>query len=122
MSEIDEVDDKVDIINLGPDRLFRIEIGQRHNYLRLGLKEINVDPLYYYESFYTKDDLVKMNVIFKCLKNVGQVVNQFSKLIKIRATLKSDNDEAIIVSFSIPIFDGEEFINFILKKKNITHI
>ena len=122
MSEIDEVDDKVDIINLGPDRLFRIEIGQRHNYLRLGLKEINVDPLYYYESFYTKDDLVKMNVIFKCLKNVGQVVNQFSKLIKIRATLKSDNDETIILSFSIPNFGEEEIINFILKKKNITHI
>ena len=122
MSEIDEVDDKVDIINLGPDRLFRIEIGQRHNYLRLGLKEINVDPLYYYESFYTKDDLNEMNDIFKCLKNVGQVVNQFSKLIKKRATLKSDNDETIIVSFSIPNFDEEEIINFILKKKNITHI
>ncbi len=122
MSEIDEADDTVNTIKLGPDRLFRIEIGQRDEYLRIGLKEINVNPPNYYESFYTKEDLENINDLFKPLQNIDSVVKQLSKFIKYNVTLKSDIDETIIVSFIIPCFAEEEVINFHLEKKNIAPI
>ena len=102
--------------------MFRIEIGQRDEYLRIGLKEINVNPPYYYESFYTKEDLENINDLFKSLKNINSVVIQLSKFIKYNVTLKSDIDETIIVSFIIFCFAEDEVINFHLKKKNIAPI
>ena len=118
--KIDEVEDKKTIKKLEPDKMFKFECENKNEVLKISLKEINVYSPYYYEAFYTKDNLFKKNDIFKSVKNIDKIIEQLLKLIEKNATLKkADDDDKIIISFQIPSFAETIDINFELEKKTI---
>ena len=116
----DEVEDKKTIKKLGTDKMFKFECENKNEVLKMSLKEINVFSPYYYEAFYTKDDLDTKNDIFKSIKNIDKVIEQLLKLIEKHGALKKEDDgDKIIISFQIPNFAETIDINFELEKKTI---
>ena len=117
--KIKDVDEKYRK-KLGDDKIFKFECETINEKLRIGLKEINAYSPYYYEAFFTKDELDEKNDIFRALKTLDKIKEQLSKLFSKRSTLKNgEDDEKIILTFEIPSFDEKEIINFDLEKKTI---
>ena len=105
---------------LGKKTLFKFECDEIYGNLRIGLKEINRYSPYYYEKFYSKQELDEKNTVFKSQNNIGQVKNQLLKLFKKNSTLKLANDGInIIVSFEIANFAEIITIEFELERKTM---
>lgn len=121
--KIDEVQNKSFIKELDNDKSFRFEFENKNETLRIGLKEINAYSPYYYEAFYTKDELDEKKAVFKSLKSIDDVIAQLSKLMEKTGNLKNEKGdnkcEKIAILFEIPNFAETEIIKFELEKKTI---
>ena len=107
--------------NLGDDKIFIFQCSNENEKLRIGLKEINAYSPYYYEAFYTKEELNKKNEAFKAIKDVDNIINQLLKLFENKDTILKYADEGqnIIVSFQVPTWAEIVEISFELEKKTI---
>jgi hypothetical protein len=70
MIKIDDVDESLRK-NLNFETIFKFQCENVDNKLRLGLKEINKFSPYYYERFFTKEELDEINKI----RHTQQLVN-----------------------------------------------
>ena len=107
--------------NLGDDKIFRFECTKIDEKLRIGLKEINAYSPYYYETFYTKDELNEKNEAFKAIKDIDKIIDQLEKLFEKKETILkyAEDEQNIIVSFQVPNFAEIIEIPFELEKKTI---
>ncbi len=107
--------------NLGDDKIFRFECTKIDEKLRIGLKEINAYSPYYYETFYTKDELNEKNEAFKAIKDIDKIIDQLEKLFEKKETILkyAEDEQNIIVSFQVPTFADIIEIPFELEKKTI---
>ena len=108
---------------LGQDKIFVFECEVVNDKLRLGLKEINSYSPYYYETFYSYDELRSKNYIFNACKDLDAVKGHLIKLFKGTAKLSSLDDdedvEKIKIKFKINIFADVVEESFDLERKTI---
>ena len=116
--KIDNVDRKY-VKKLGEDKLFKFECENINEQLRIGLIEINAYSPYYYEAFFSKDDLDEKNDVFRAKRTIDEIIVSLLKLFEKRGSLGNTEGDNIIVSFQIPSFEEYEEIKFELEKKTV---
>ena len=85
---------------IGDDNIFRFECDIEDDHLRIGLKEINVYSPYYYETFFTLDELQKKNVIFKSCNTLEKVKEHLVKLFPEKNSTSWEKDKIRSVGYS----------------------
>lgn len=116
--KIEEVDNSIQ--KRLDEKLFRFECDIVNENLRIGLKEINKYSPYYYEKYFSKEDLDTINDLFKSLKDVDAVKKRLIKCFNKMAVLKNAKDgENLYIFFNIPSFDEMVEVNFELERKTI---
>ena len=119
MIKIDEVDESLQK-RLNPKTIFKFQCDNVDNKLRLGLKEINKFSPYYYERFYTKDELDKINDTFRALRSIDAVKKQLLRCFHKRAKLIEIKDSPNLnIHFEIPNFDEIIQIDLEVDRKTI---
>ena len=119
MIKIDDVEESLRK-RLNNETIFKFQCDNVDNKLRLGLKEINKFSPYYYERFYTKDELDEIDDTFKALRNIDTVKKQLLKCFHKRATLAVIKDSPNLnIHFEIPTFDEVVQINLEVDRKTI---
>ena len=79
---------------LGADKIFKFEFDIQGNQIRVGLKEINVYTPYYYEDFFSLEDLKGINSAFGSCASLEGAKGHLSTLMKRPDTyLESLNDD-----------------------------
>ena len=116
--KIDNVDRKY-VKKLGEDKLFKFECENMNENLRIGLIEINAYSPYYYEAFFSKDDLDEKNDVFRAKRTIDEIIVSLLKLFEKMGSLGNTERNNIIVSFQIPSFEECEEIKFELEKKTV---
>ena len=88
--------------------------------LRLGLKEINALSPYYFESFYTLDDLKQKSAAFNMFSKIDDCVKVMKDMFKVPKTklMNGKNGEDMVIHIEIPVFSNIEIIEFNLEKRN----
>ena len=92
--------DKKEYKKLGEDKLFKFECTVEGQQLRLGLKEINCYSPYYYEVFYTLEELYNMKDFFRAKTGLEEIQSNLIALFSRKTTkLESlENDSKIKIS------------------------
>ena len=114
--KIGQVDKKY-VKKLGDDKIFKFECENINEKLRIGLIEINAYSPYYYEAFFSKDDLDEKNDVFRAKRTIDEIIVSLLKLFEKRGNL--GNTEGDNITFLIPSFDEYEEIKFELEKKTV---
>ena len=106
---------------LGKDKIFRFECDIQYNKIRIGLKEINVYTPYYYETFYTLDELQKKNKIFNACKDLEEVKGHLLLLFSKETTLLKSLEDDKKIQICLKIMDISRIIDdsFILDRNTI---
>ena len=119
MIKIDEVDESLQK-RLNPKTIFKFQCDNVDNKLRLGLKEINKFSPYYYERFFTKEELDEINDTFRALRNIDAVKKQLLRCFHKRAKLIEITDSPNLnIHFEIPNFDEIIEIDLEVERKTI---
>ena len=107
--------------SLGSDKIFKFSCDIEYDKLRIGLKEINCYSPYYYETFFTLEELQKKNAVFKACKTLKEVQNHLLTLFgRDTAFLKSlDNDKQIQICLKMYDISKKIDEDFILERKTI---
>ena len=87
--------------------------------IRLSLKEINALSPYYYESFFTLEELKKKSSGFNYFDNMNDCCDQLKDIYKDESTKLVSKDGDMMIHFEIPIFRRKEIVDIILKKKTL---
>ena len=106
---------------IGDDNIFRFECDIEDDHLRIGLKEINVYSPYYYETFFTLDELQKKNEIFKSCNTLEKVKEHLVKLFQGKNTILHSLEDDKKIRMDLKMWDISTLIddNFILDRKTI---
>jgi hypothetical protein len=119
MIKIDDVDESLRK-NLNLETIFKFQCENVDNKLRLGLKEINKFSPYYYERFFTKEELDEINDTFRALRNIDAVKKQLLRCFQKRATLNEvKGSPNLNIHFKIPNFDEVIEIDLEVERKTI---
>ena len=119
MIKIDDVDESLQK-RLNPKTIFKFQCDNVDNKLRLGLKEINKFSPYYYERFFTKEELDEINDTFRALRNIDAVKKQLLRCFQKRATLNEvKGSPNLNIHFKIPNFDEVIEIDLEVERKTI---
>jgi hypothetical protein len=119
MIKIDDVDVSLRK-NLNFETIFKFQCENVDNKLRLGLKEINKFSPYYYERFFTKEELDEINDTFRALRNIDAVKKQLLRCFQKRATLNEvKGSPNLNIHFKIPNFDEVIEIDLEVERKTI---
>ena len=119
MIKIDDVDESLRK-NLNFETIFKFQCENVDNKLRLGLKEINKFSPYYYERFFTKEELDEINDTFRALRNIDAVKKQLLRCFQKRATLNEvKGSPNLNIHFKIPNFDEVIEIDLEVERKTI---
>ena len=113
--------DKIILKNIGSDKIFKIELDIAKDQIRIGLKEVNVYTPYYYEKYYSLEELKIKNSGFNSCNTLEDVKGHLITLFKSEKTYleNKDNFEKIKICFEMYIISGPVKENFILKRETI---
>ena len=101
------------------DKLFLFECEITDDKLALRLKELNKESSFYYESFYTLDELCDINSCFRACRDLEEVKKHLLKLFPNSNIKRSLNDsENLQITFYIYMICIKEPLDFILEKKS----
>ena len=101
------------------DKLFLFECEITDDKLALRLKELNKESSFYYESFYTFDELCHINRSFKACRDLEEAKKHLLKLFPNSNIKRSLNDsENLQITFYIYMIRIKEPLDFILEKKS----
>ena len=119
MIKIDDVEESLRK-RLNHETIFKFQCDNVDNKLRLGLKEINKFSPYYYERFYTKEELDEIDDTFRALRNIDAVKKQLLRCFHKRAKLIEIKDSPNLnIHFEIPNFDEIIQIDLEVDRKTI---
>ena len=119
MIKIDDVEESLRK-RLNHETIFKFQCDNVDNKLRLGLKEINKFSPYYYERFYTKEELDEIDDTFRALRNIDAVKKQLLRCFHKRAKLNVITDSPNLkIHFEIPNFDEIIQIDLEVDRKTI---
>jgi len=119
MIKIDDVEESLRK-RLNNETIFKFQCDNVDNKLRLGLKEINKFSPYYYERFFTKEELDEINDTFRALRNIDAVKKQLLRCFQKRATLNEvKGSPNLNIHFKIPNFDEVIEIDLEVERKTI---
>ena len=119
MIKIDDVEESLRK-RLNHETIFKFQCDNVDNKLRLGLKEINKFSPYYYERFYTKEELDEIDDTFRALRNIDAVKKQLLRCFHKRAKLIEIKDSPNLnIHFEIPNFDEIIQIDLEVERKTI---
>ena len=112
--------DKNKIKKLDKDKTFKFECDVDDK-LRLGLREIDYYSPYYFENFYTKQELEEINPIFRACNTLSEIQEHFFNLFKVKTTKLqlAENGENIVISFIVGWISGTKEIKFELIRKTV---
>ena len=98
---------------------FKFDCTVQDGKIRLALKQTNINTPYYYEAFFTLEELCQKNSCFKACKNLEDAQKHLLALFqRDRTSLKSlEDNKKIEINFVIYLFCIEENVNFILDRK-----
>ena len=118
--KLSDVDEKK-IKKLGEDKIFKLDCTIESNNLKLSLKEVNSYSPYYYEIYYTKDELDKNKEFFKAFKTLEEIQSNLIKLFsKKTTTLESiDDDSKIKLHIESSVLADDVEMDFILDRKTV---
>ena len=118
---IKEVDQNK-IKKLDKDKTFKFECDVDDK-LRLGLREIDYYSPYYFESFYTKQELEEINPIFRACNTLDEIQGHFFNLFKEKNTKLelAENGENILIVFVVGWISGTKEIKFELIRKTVSN-
>ena len=119
MIKIDDVEESLRK-RLNHETIFKFQCDNVDNKLRLGLKEINKFSPYYYERFYTKEELDEIDDTFRALRSIDAVKKQLLRCFHKRAKLIEIKDSPNLnIHFEIPNFDEIIQIDLEVDRKTI---
>ena len=119
MIKIDDVEESLRK-RLNNETIFKFQCDNVDNKLRLGLKEINKFSPYYYERFYTKEELEEIDDTFRALRSIDAVKKQLLRCFNKRAKLTEIKDSPNLnIHFEIPNFDEIIQIDLEVDRKTI---
>ena len=119
MIKIDDVEESLRK-RLNNETIFKFQCDNVDNKLRLGLKEINKFSPYYYERFYTKEELEEIDDTFRALRSIDAVKKQLLRCFHKRAKLTVITDSPNLkIHFEIPNFDEIIQIDLEVDRKTI---
>ena len=119
MIKIDDVEESLRK-RLNHETIFKFQCDNVDNKLRLGLKEINKFSPYYYERFYTKEELEEIDDTFRALRSIDAVKKQLLRCFNKRAKLTEIKDSPNLnIHFEIPNFDEIIQIDLEVDRKTI---
>ena len=102
----EEVDPKLQkYLNGGKDTVFMFECEVMNDSLRLGLKEINCYSPYYYEAFYSLEELQKKNNVFKSCQTLEIVKDHLMRLFPLKEQKIESLDEGAKIKITLHMFD-----------------
>jgi hypothetical protein len=112
--------DKNKIKKLDKDKTFKFECTVEEK-LRLGLREIDYYSPYYFENFYSKQELEEINPIFRACSTLDEIQGHFFNLFKENATKLqlAENKANIVISFTVGWISGTKEIKFELIRKTV---
>lgn len=117
-----EVDSKLQKA-LGKDKLFQFECDAKDESIRIGVKEINKYSPYYYERFYTKEELEKKNSMFKAFPDNSSICASLKNVFPNKTTIlkNQNNGEIIELILEINFFNTNHEIKFSLERKTMAN-
>ena len=128
MSEIEEEPRIIKLSEVKPefrkkyeDKIFRFECDIIDDQLRLGLREINSYSPYYYENYYTFEEIQKIKNIFRAMNGLEDVKDNLIKVFRKEKTILNnlENDTKIEIIFPLNFVEGVVKAPFILERKTI---
>ena len=115
--------DKKEYKKLGEDKFFKFECTVEGQQLRLGLKEINCYSPYYYETYYTLEELQNLREFFRSYDNLGDIQSNLKALFSRQATLESlENDAKIKLHIEAVVLADDVEMDFILERKTVDNV
>ena len=120
---LNDVDPK-QMKKLGEDKIFKFECTIESNNLKLSLKEVNSYSPYYYEVYYTKEELYQMNDVFRAFDALEEIQKNIRALFSLKSTtLESLDDDAKIKLHieSMVLADPVE-VDFTLERKTVENM
>ena len=116
--------DKKEYKKLGEDKLFKFECTVEGQQLRLGLKEINCYSPYYYEVFYTLEELYNMKDFFRAKTGLEEIQSNLIALFSRKTTrLESlENDSKIKLHIEAVVLADDVEMDFILERKTVNNM
>ena len=99
--------------------LFKFDCTVQEGKIRLALKQTNNDAPYYYEAFFTLEELYQKNYCFKACENLEDAQKHLLAMYQNESTsLKSlEDDKKIEINFVIFNISRKENLSFILERK-----
>ena len=106
---------------LGKDKIFKFECDVESDKLRIGLVEINVYTPYYYETFYSLEELKEKNKIFKSCKDLEEVKGHLLLLFSMETTVLRSLENDKKIEICLKLMDISRIIDdsFILERNTI---
>ena len=120
LKDVDEKQQK----KLGEDKIFKFDCTIESNNLKLSLKEINSYSPYYYEVYYTKEELCQMKGVFKSFEELEVIQRNIKKLFSLKTTtLESLEDDAKIkIHIESKVLADSVELDFILERKTVENV
>ena len=105
-------------INLQKE-LFKFDCTVQDGKIRLALKQTNINTPYYYETFFTLEELCQKNSCFYSCENLEDAQKHLLAMYQNESTsLKSlEDDKKIEINFVIFNISQKENLSFILERK-----
>ena len=112
------------IKKLGEDKIFKFECTIESENLKLSLKEVNSYSPYYYEVYYTKEELCQMKGVFKSFEELEVIQSNIEKLFALKATtLESlEDDSKIKIHIESMVLADPVELDFILDRKTVENV
>ena len=120
----------VPIKEINPDKIKKLDKDKTFQFecvvddkLRLGLREIDYYSPYYFESFYSKQELEEINPIFRACNTLEEIQGHFFNLFKEKTTKLelAENGENIVIIFLVGWISGTKEIKFELIRKTVSY-
>ena len=105
------------------ENTFLTSIGKSSilEYFGLRIKELSLGTSYYYENFYSLEELQNINKYFRIFDNIDEVISFIEEIfVQKKASLKLENNKIFLTLKIHKIDKGEETISLGLKKKNLS--
>ena len=112
------------IKKLGEDKIFKFECTIESENLKLSLKEVNSYSPYYYEVFYTKEELYQMREFFRAFKTLEEIQKNIIALFGIKTTILEslEDDAKIKLHIESMVLAEHVEVDFILERKTVENM
>ena len=109
---------------LGEDKYFKFDCTIESGKLKLSLKEVNSYSPYYYEAYFTIEELYQMKEFFKAYKVLEEIQRNIKALFSDDTTILEslEDDSQIKIHIESKVLAEHVDMDFILERKTVDNV